>query len=212
MAICYWAGSSLFGPLIGILFAIISRLLLTGCMHEDGLADFFDGFGGGHSRDQILTIMKDSHIGTFGVVSLFCYFATLIAMWYKLAENISPTWFLAALDPLGRTCSAAITLSLPYARDEDGSKAKVVYQSLHWHRILISFGGGILPILLLSIFTDFRFLLSLPVGAIVTALIARLMIKRIGGYTGDCCGAIFLLSELAALMFSSSITASMVVG
>ena len=48
---------------------MIARLLITGCLHEDGLADFFDGFGGGTSRERILVIMKDSHIGSYGAVS-----------------------------------------------------------------------------------------------------------------------------------------------
>ena len=57
-----------------ILLAIIARLLLTGALHEDGLADFFDGMGGGTSRERILQIMKDSHIGTYGVLGLIMYF------------------------------------------------------------------------------------------------------------------------------------------
>ena len=58
---------------IAIILAIISRLLLTGALHEDGLADFIDGFGGGHNRQRILDIMKDSHIGTYGVLALIVY-------------------------------------------------------------------------------------------------------------------------------------------
>ena len=57
---------------VAVLLAIVTRLLITGCLHEDGLADFFDGFGGGTSRERILSIMKDSHIGSYGVDSLFC--------------------------------------------------------------------------------------------------------------------------------------------
>ena len=53
---------------LAILLVFTGRLLLTGALHEDGLADFFDGFGGGRSREQVLTIMKDSHIGTYGEI------------------------------------------------------------------------------------------------------------------------------------------------
>ena len=59
---------------IAVLMALAARLLVTGALHEDGLADFCDGFGGGTSRDKILSIMKDSHIGTYGVLGLLFYY------------------------------------------------------------------------------------------------------------------------------------------
>ena len=61
-----------YNVLIAILAAIVIRILITGALHEDGLADFFDGFGGGTSREKILSIMKDSHICTYGVLGLVC--------------------------------------------------------------------------------------------------------------------------------------------
>ena len=57
--------------------ALAARLLVTGALHEDGLADFCDGFGGGTSRDKILSIMKDSHIGTYGVLGLLFYYGLM---------------------------------------------------------------------------------------------------------------------------------------
>ena len=59
-----YSSALVFPVSVAILLAIISRLLITGCLHEDGLADFFDGFGGGSDKQKILSIMKDSHIGT----------------------------------------------------------------------------------------------------------------------------------------------------
>ena len=68
-AVLYGASFVLPMP-VAVLMAIVARLLLTGALHEDGLADFFDGFGGGGTdRDRILAIMKDSHIGTYGVLA-----------------------------------------------------------------------------------------------------------------------------------------------
>ena len=57
-------------PAVAALLAIAARMLLTGALHEDGLADFCDGFGGGTTRERTLAIMKDSHIGTYGVLGL----------------------------------------------------------------------------------------------------------------------------------------------
>ena len=71
MGAIIWFGSKVLPFPIVLLTAIAARLLITGALHEDGLADFFDGFGGGgKDRSRILAIMKDSHIGTFGVLSL----------------------------------------------------------------------------------------------------------------------------------------------
>ena len=63
-----------FMPYTSIIIAIITRILITGALHEDGFADFCDGFGGGTSRERTLEIMKDSHIGTYGVLGLIMYF------------------------------------------------------------------------------------------------------------------------------------------
>ena len=71
MAATLWVGSHHLPYLVAVLLAVVVRLLVTGALHEDGLADFLDGFGGGgHDRERILTIMKDSHIGTYGVLGL----------------------------------------------------------------------------------------------------------------------------------------------
>ena len=78
MAATLWVGSQYLPYLVAVLLAIVVRLLVTGALHEDGLADFFDGFGGGgNDRERILTIMKDSHIGTYGVLGLILYVALL---------------------------------------------------------------------------------------------------------------------------------------
>ena len=69
-----YALSFVLPPLAAVAIALSGRLLLTGALHEDGLADFCDGFGGGYTKERILAIMKDSHIGTYGVIGLIIYF------------------------------------------------------------------------------------------------------------------------------------------
>ena len=72
LAATIWFGSMVMPYCLAILSAIVVRILITGALHEDGLADFLDGFGGGgKDRERILAIMKDSHIGTYGVLGLF---------------------------------------------------------------------------------------------------------------------------------------------
>ena len=74
MAISFWAVSQILPVSIAVITALTIRLLITGALHEDGLADFFDGFGGGRDRESTLRIMKDSHIGTYGVLGLIIYY------------------------------------------------------------------------------------------------------------------------------------------
>ena len=98
--------------------AVIARLLLTGALHEDGLADFFDGFGGGHDKAGILRIMKDSHIGSYGTIGLILYFilyVSLLSSFYSLAL---PGVIIGA-DVLSKLCTAVMINTLcPYGRRE----------------------------------------------------------------------------------------------
>lgn len=175
------------------LVAIVARLLVTGCLHEDGLADFFDGFGGGTTRERILAIMKDSHIGTYGVAGLIFYF---LLLWQLPLSLPFPVLCALALcgDCWSKFCASQIINYLPYARPEAESKAKVVYSGMSRGELITAFVSGILPLL---------FLLPLHAWPATVApmfaflLILRLLKKRLQGYTGDCCGAMFLLCELS---------------
>ena len=77
MAATLYFGSMILPWAVSVIVAIAVRLLITGALHEDGLADFLDGFGGGGDRARILAIMKDSHIGTYGVLGLIIYMSLL---------------------------------------------------------------------------------------------------------------------------------------
>jgi adenosylcobinamide-GDP ribazoletransferase len=193
MAGALWATVQILPYSIAVIPAILSRLLVTGALHEDGLADFFDGFGGGASRERTLEIMKDSHIGTYGVLSLIFYFS----LFYLLLSNLSletACFVILSADPLCKFIASLITLFLPYARNEETSKSKMVYNKMSFRTGSISIIFGLLPfILLLKI--DFLPAVILPIF-VFTGLIL-LMKKKIGGYTGDCCGATFLICELS---------------
>ena len=172
--------------------AIAVRLLVTGCLHEDGLADFCDGFGGGTTRERTLAIMKDSHIGTYGVVGLIVYFL----LWSQMI--VFPLGILCAVafcaDVYSKWCVSHMVNLLPYARKEEESKAKVLYSRMTLPEVMAGTIAGWLPLLFLQ-----------PVGwgvacfcpPIVFLLLCGWMKRRIGGYTGDCCGATCLLCELS---------------
>jgi len=191
MAFTLWASAHFFPFSIAVLLAILSRVLLTGALHEDGLADFFDGFGGGTTRSRTLEIMKDSHIGTYGVISLVFYFALLF---YALQTNYFACLVILAGDPFCKWLASQLPLFLPYARNEEESKSKVVYTKPSIYAFSLSLLFGVLPLFFLP---EMKYLIALVFPVIVFFIFVYFLKKRIGGYTGDCCGALFLLCELA---------------
>ena len=100
-------GTSSASPFAAVVTAFAVRLLLTGALHEDGLADFIDGTGGGSTRERILEIMKDSRIGSYGVIGLVIYFMLLVSCVASLPPAISPLAVLAA-DPRSKFCGSFI--------------------------------------------------------------------------------------------------------
>lgn len=196
MAGTLWCAAQVLPYSVAIIVAVLSRLLITGALHEDGLADFFDGFGGGTTRERVLTIMKDSHIGTYGVISLIFYFL----LFYLLLSNLSlhaACLLILAADPLCKFISSLITLFLPYARNEETSKSKTVYRKMSVQTALISIVFGLLPFILLLKFYLWPAIIF-PIFVFLGLVL--LMKKKIQGYTGDCCGATFLICELSFYM------------
>ena len=190
-----WLAAQVFPLSVAWIIAIIARLLITGCLHEDGLADFCDGMGGGVTRERILLIMKDSHIGTYGVIGLIIYFLLLTQM------SALPVWLLCAIvftgDVWCKFVSSHIINILPYARKEEEAKNKTIYQRM---TALEAFVGAIIGCLPFVLFLPKYYWPALLAPVLVLILLVWLMKRRIQGYTGDCCGALFLISELSFLL------------
>ena len=191
-----YASSLILPASVAVLLAILTRLLITGCLHEDGLADFFDGFGGGTSRERILAIMKDSHIGSYGVIGLIGYFGLYYALLASLPVSLAGAAMLAG-DPFCKGVSGMIINRLPYARKEEEAKNKTVYSRMTVSEYLICLGSGILPLCWLP---DPKYLWAILFPIAVWYMLTSLMKQKIQGYTGDCCGALFLLCELSFML------------
>lgn len=191
--------SFLLRPFASVAVAFAFRAFLTGALHEDGLADFFDAFGCGGSRERILAIMKDSHIGSYGVITLILYYVLTISFVSSLPIEIACLAIFAA-DPWSKFCGATIINVLPYARKPEEAKNRLVYNRMRPLAVIVCFLSGFLPILLLP--TVYWICLALPFA--VSLLLIMMMQRKIGGYTGDCCGATALLCELA-FYFSAAV-------
>ena len=190
---------------IAVLFAVIVRLFLTGALHEDGLADFFDGFGGGTDRERTLVIMKDSHIGTYGVLALIFYFLLLVGILMSLPPMTAVFAILAA-DPMAKMLSAQIVNLMPYARREEEAKNKTVYRPISMGATVSLALQGLLPSVPFLLFAEVEWWQAALAPILTVTLLFILIWRRLRGYTGDCCGAVCLLTELsfylAVLMLS----------
>lgn len=189
---------------VAVICAYVARLILTGAIHEDGFADFIDGMGGGTSKERILEIMKDSHIGSYGVIGLICYYLLLVSLVTSLPTPIVPLVIFAA-DPWGKFCGELIVSRLPYARPATEAKNKTVYTPIKIGMLLAGLIIGMIPNLLLP--PGYLFSLLLPL--IISFLLIYYMRKKIGGYTGDCCGATFICCEVT-FIFSAVIITSLI--
>ena len=202
MAAVLWWGSMIMPWMMTVLLAIGARLMLTGALHEDGLADFIDGFGGGgNNRQRILDIMKDSHIGTYGVLGLIIYVALLFTALYTLSPRFAALTVLVA-DPYAKMLAGQVIQMMPYARTEQTAKARTVYRRMSTTSALLLGVQGLLPMIVylwyFSDFIDWEYVIFLPCLAMY--FLYRLIWSRLRGYTGDCCGALFLLTELTVYL------------
>ena len=200
-ALTFWLLFQVTSAGIAIVMALLARVLLMGALHEDGLADFLDGFGGGTDKDSTLRIMKDSHIGTYGVIGLILYFL----LSYVVLANIHPDYvpfIILSSDVFAKFISSHIVWFLPYARPESESKNRTVYTHPTALEEILTIISGIaaLAIIVLPdkpfITNYFNISLITIVPIVVFCLLLLLFKKKIGGYTGDCCGALFLITEL----------------
>lgn len=202
MASVLYLASCVFPYSVAVLMAIAARMLLTGALHEDGLADFFDGFGGGGTdRGRVLSIMKDSHIGTYGVLALVLYVALLFAALVSLAP-LHAALTIVAIDPYAKMLASQIVMMMPYARSEQEAKARVVYRKMSPRAGILLALQGLLPVAAYCWYfggvVDWQMLILFP--SLTMYVLYRFVYSRLRGYTGDCCGAFFLLVELAALL------------
>ena len=172
---------------------MIISLLLTGCFHEDGLADTCDGLGGGWTTEQKLRIMKDSRVGTYGAAALW---VSLTLKFVLLSQLLEPVLALIIAHPLSRIIPTLFIAVMPYVSDSDTSKAKPLAESGSWVDTAIAVGIGSVALLLVPVGSGGVGML-LAVLFVVGVLSFLFLKKQLGGFTGDALGAVQQVSELA---------------
>lgn len=192
-ALAYFLAEQIWPANIAIVLSMIATILLTGAFHEDGFADSCDAFGGGWRREQVLSIMKDSRIGTYAAAGLIAILGTKF-----LALNTlqSPAHIAAALI-VGHGWSRLLAISYlydhSYVRFDDSSKIKPMATQLSRNNLLIASLSASPLVLLIPLSTTLAIVLALLLWR---WWFGRYMRRRIGGYTGDCLGCAQQIAEV----------------
>jgi cobalamin 5'-phosphate synthase/cobalamin synthase len=170
----------------------IFEAVATGALHFDGLADTADGFGGGKSREDILRIMRDHAIGSYGGTALAALVALKVTAYAALLKQSGWIPALILTPALGRWSILLLTAALPYARTSASVVEGMGKRSL--------FLGTAVIVIALVASTAGRAWIALAVVVAVTAAFGRYCHGRIGGITGDTLGANLQFCESAALL------------
>ncbi len=193
-------------PTVAIaLIALLFMAFLTGALHEDGMADIADGFGGGKNRDNKLSIMRDSQIGTFGALTLFAILGLKTIAISALLESESIWMASAAIIATHATARASmvpVAYFLPLASESGLAQSA---GKPHQSTVLISISIAVLiSLVLLPILSAIT---ATIVSIATTAIIAILAFRQIGGYTGDVLGAVEQSCETTMLITLTAVIA-----
>ncbi len=206
-AIFFYIGAWLFSLEIGVIFSLAGGVIVTGAFHEDGFADTFDGFGGGWNKKQILEIMKDSRIGTYGVIAIIALFSLKFYSLHGLLSRIEDTrnevfilLIFTTYHALARLTAANVIFTTSYAREDETSKMKPIAMAYTYKEIMGAYICGLLPLLSLCLFFNLLFVWAIFPLVVLFYLAKRYFQKWIGGYTGDCLGAVEQMAECITLL------------
>jgi adenosylcobinamide-GDP ribazoletransferase len=180
--------------------ALAATVLLTGALHEDGLADTADGLGGGRTRDRKLDIMRDSRIGTYGACALFL---SLMVRWSALMAIAGPRAVLITLCVAHAASRASLPTFMrlvPPARS-DGLAAQAGRPPQQSAVIAILLGA----LCLVCGFGVAKTIVVLIVLSLAGLVMARIAIKQIGGQTGDILGTLQQIGEIVLMLLAATI-------
>lgn len=203
-AAVWLVASEIWGGTIAALLAVAVSIAITGALHEDGLADTIDGFGGGWSVEKRLAIMKDSRIGTYGVLALGLGVALRVAALAVLAPWAGVA-VLIAVHAAARAAPAVVMTKLTYSGDVAAMKVPYIQSAPRADElllILVVTAAAAVPLALLSVGSVAAGLLG---GAALVAALAMWARRLIGGYTGDVLGGIEQVFEIGFLLGAAAV-------
>ncbi len=200
-AAAYWLSGALgLTPAIAGLLAVATTILLTGALHEDGLADSADGLFANAEPARRLEIMRDSRTGAYGALALILSVGLRASALAAIAAPGPAAAALIAAHALARTLPPAVMAWAPLARDDGLAASAGQAEAEHaWTALGL---GAAIALLLLGIGAGFAALIAAGLAGFAMIRLAR---ARIGGYTGDILGAIEQLGEIAVLLAAAAL-------
>ena len=202
-AISFYLAHLILPQIVAVLISMCSTIYLTGAFHEDGLADSADGLGGGYTREQILTIMQDSRLGTYGAVALFLMLFAKLQILSLLSPVVIPAILIAG-HTLSRLSAVWLMANLTYTKP--AGKAKPLATAITgldlWFANVVGFMPLVFIIVMLIIANHpsmiiFKFLLMTLLPVVASWFWWREKLKtNLGGYTGDTLGAVQQITEI----------------
>lgn len=186
-------------PLPAAIISVAVGVVTTGGMHEDGLADLADGFGGGGDRARKLEIMRDSRVGSYGVIALCLALFLRAVLLAEVLPGHNPIFILIGVGALSRAPLPLLMRILPAARG-DGLG--------HSAAIRIGTGkvvaAGVIGLLLAVLFLPGYFFGTILASVAAIVMTGHLARRQIGGFTGDVLGAAQIACELSVLLTLAS--------
>ena len=196
-AAVYALASLLWPPVVAVLLSTAAGIYLTGAFHEDGFADTCDGLGGGVTKQRVLEIMTDSRIGAYGAIGIGLLLALKCAALSGLPAQAAIASLLLA-HPLSRLAATALIWKLDYVKQEGKSKPLAQRISNAGFAVAaVSVLAVVAVILACGLLTAAALGAGIGAACLAAWWLARKCVRRIGGYTGDCLGAVQQLSEAA---------------
>ena len=178
------------------IFGVIAGLLCTGAIHEDGLADCADGFGGGQNQEKKLAIMRDSAIGVYGTLALILVIGLRVFILSSLPTMFELVLPIIMCAVISRFVMVGYLYFLPAVRQEGlGNQASINNINSLFLAAIIS-----LPAIFVCNLVSYYVIITILVAALLWGIIAK---YQIGGQTGDVCGAGQILCETAGWVMLS---------
>lgn len=195
-ALILWGTQALFGPHVAVALTLMVTTLITGALHEDGLADTADGIWGGKTPQNSLDIMRDSRIGVYGTITLICVFLLRASLLFTLLSGSAMVYpLMIVAQSLSRASMLGVITTSTYLRKDGAGKDLVAKPQLQ--SSLLGFGSGAVILILLPV----SLLLPTLLGLCVAHILARAAYQRhLKGYTGDCLGFVQQISEIGVYL------------
>jgi adenosylcobinamide-GDP ribazoletransferase len=196
-ALC-WLASCMWPQVIAVLLSLVIEAWLTGAFHEDAVADFCDAFGGGWTRDDVLRILKDSRIGSYGALGLGLLVALRVVCFVEIAPALLvPT--IVASTTLGRWLILLVMTSIDPVAKRD-SIARHLGPRLSWRQFASGTVAALPGCLWLATAKPSVFAFSVSALVVFAATFVPYLAHRLGGSTGDCLGFAGYVGQLVVLL------------